>query len=231
MRGAEALVRWQHPRRGLLQPDDFIPTAETNGLIIPLGRWVLGQACTQTRQWKDSGLADAGFSVTVNLSARHIQDPNIVEHVVEVLQQSGLAPRALMLEVTETALIEDRVATTSTLAALKLLGVRIAVDDFGTGYSSLSYLSTFPLDVVKIDKEFTDQLTLSPEGGAMVRAVIDLATALGLETVAEGVEQQAQVTALEHLGCGLAQGFLFGRPVPADVLARELAPPRYATLT
>jgi diguanylate cyclase (GGDEF)-like protein/PAS domain S-box-containing protein len=221
-RGAEALVRWQHPRRGLLQPADFIPIAETNGVIIPLGQWVLERACTQVQQWKQDDLVDESFYVTVNLSARHVQDRRVVDHVVEALQRSQLAAAALVLEITETALLDDLDRTRSTLAALKALGIRLAIDDFGTGYSSLSYLSTFPLDVIKIDKSFVDQVTLTSGGEAMVRAVVELGRALGLKAVAEGIEHRDQAVALERLGCNLAQGYLFGKPVAAPEMARAL---------
>jgi diguanylate cyclase (GGDEF)-like protein/PAS domain S-box-containing protein len=229
--GAEALMRWQHPTRGLVSPDDFIPIAESNGSIVALGRWILEEACAQTQRWKSEGSAGPGFYVTVNLSARHIQDPNVVGDVLDVLARTQLAAGSLVLEVTETTLLLDHAAAASTLTALKGLGVRIAVDDFGTGYSSLAYLRAFPLDVIKIDKSFIDQLVVSPEGAAIVRAVIDLAEALGLQTVAEGVESREQRTALEHLGCKLAQGFLFARPVPAIEMATKLKAPLLATRT
>ena len=154
----------------------------------------------------------------------------MVSHVADVLLQSGLAPKSLVLEITETALIEDHTATSATLAALKQLGVRIAVDDFGTGFSSLSYLSTFPLDIIKIDKSFTDQVTVSAEGAAMVRAVVDIAAALRLTTVVEGIEHQAQATALEQLGYAMAQGYLYAKPGTAAEMARTLARPAYAAL-
>jgi EAL domain-containing protein (putative c-di-GMP-specific phosphodiesterase class I) len=216
------LVRWQHPQRGLLPPSEFIPIAETNGVIIPLGQWMLQQACGQVQQWRTEGLVDESFYVTVNLSARHIRDHRVVEHVVDALKRSHLAPAALVLELTETALLEDLDRTRVTLAALKALGIRLAVDDFGTGYSSLSYLSSFPLDVIKIDKSFVDQLTLTATGEAMVRAVVDLGRALGLQAVAEGIEHGDQVLALERLGCDLAQGYLFAKPMPAAEMAKAL---------
>ncbi len=222
-RGAEALVRWEHPQRGMVLPDDFIPIAETNGVIIPLGQWVLGEACSEVQRWKQAGIVDESFYVTVNLSARHLQDPRVVEHVVAALRQSGLPAAALVLEVTETALIEDLDKTRATLGSLKKLGLRLAIDDFGTGYSSLSYLSAFPLDVIKIDKSFIDQLALTTGGPAMVRAVVELAQALGLQAVAEGVEEREQADALELLGCHLAQGFLFARPMRAGEMERRLS--------
>lgn len=221
-RGVEALVRWEHPQRGLLQPSEFIPIAETNGVIIPLGQRVLEQACAQVQQWREERLVDETFYVTVNLSARHLQDHRVVEHVVDALKRSQLAPAALVLELTETALLEDLDRTRATLAALKALGIRLAVDDFGTGYSSLSYLSAFPLDVIKIDKSFVDQLTLTTAGEAMVRAVVDLGRALGLQAVAEGIEHRDQALALERLGCDLAQGYLFAKPMPAPEMANAL---------
>jgi diguanylate cyclase (GGDEF)-like protein/PAS domain S-box-containing protein len=227
--GAEALVRWHHPTRGLLQPVEFIPISETNGVIIPLGRWVLGEACAQVQRWKVEGLVGDAFYITVNLSARHLQDSDVVDHVVAALQRSQLSPGALVLEVTETALLEDHNRTRSTLAALKRLGIRLAVDDFGTGYSSLSYLSAFPFDVIKIDKSFIDQLALTSGGEAMVRAVVELAHTLGLEAVAEGVEDREQADALERLGCALAQGFLFARPMAASDMADALTR-RHATV-
>ncbi|MDQ1479557.1 MAG: hypothetical protein QOI44_418, partial [Actinomycetota bacterium] len=221
-RGAEALVRWQHPQRGLLQPSDFIPIAETNGVIIPLGKWVLEAACAQVQQWKQAGLVDESFYVTVNLSARHLQDRRVIGHVVEALHQSQLAPAALVLEITETALLEDIDRTRATLAALKALGIRLAVDDFGTGYSSLSYLRAFPLDIIKVDKSFVDQVTLTSGGEAMVRAVVELGRALGLQAVAEGIEHRDQAVAIERLGCNLAQGYLFAKPMPASEMERAL---------
>jgi diguanylate cyclase (GGDEF)-like protein/PAS domain S-box-containing protein len=224
-RGAEALVRWNHPQRGLLQPVEFIPISETNGVIIPLGRWVLAEACSRVQEWKEAALVDESFYITVNLSARHLQDRRIVDHVIEALERSRLSPAALVLEITETALLEDLDRTRSTLTALKELGIRLAVDDFGTGYSSLSYLSTFPIDVIKIDKSFIDQVALTSGGEAIVRAVVELAHTLGLKAVAEGVEQREQLDALDDIGCTLVQGFLFARPVPGDEMAESLGRP------
>jgi diguanylate cyclase (GGDEF)-like protein/PAS domain S-box-containing protein len=217
--GVEALVRWNHPHRGLLGPNEFIPVAETTGVIIPLGRWVLNEACRQTAAWKAAGIADDSFYVSVNLSARQVQDDNILDDVGEALEGSGLAARALVLEITETALIEDLNPAGVTLATLRHLGLRIAVDDFGTGYSSLAHLSNFPLDIIKLDKSFVDRVASSAEGERMVRAVVDLGRTLGLIAIAEGVEQ---ALALEHLGCEFAQGFLFARPMPASEMSALL---------
>jgi EAL domain-containing protein (putative c-di-GMP-specific phosphodiesterase class I) len=220
--GAEALVRWQHPLRGLVGPNEFIPVAEATGLIMPLGRWVLHEACRNAAAWKAAGIADDSFYVSVNLSGCHVQDDSVLRDVSTALADSGLAAEALMLEVTETSLIEDLNPAGSTLATLKALGLRIAVDDFGTGYSSLAYLSNFPLDIIKLDKSFIDRVATSAHGETMVRAVVDLARNLGLTAIAEGVEHADQAVALEHLGCQLAQGFLFARPMPASGLAALL---------
>jgi diguanylate cyclase (GGDEF)-like protein/PAS domain S-box-containing protein len=221
-RGAEALVRWQHPHRGFLAPNAFIPIAEATGLIVPLGRWVLDEACRRTAEWKRAGLATESFYVSVNLSARHVQDENVLGDVSTALEDSGLAAKALVIEVTESALIEDLVPAAATLARLKKLGLRIAVDDFGTGYSSLAYLSNFPLDIIKLDKSFIDRVATTADGETMVRAVVALAHTLGLTAIAEGVEHGDQAVALEHLGCRLAQGYLFARPMPANDMAALL---------
>ena len=218
----EALVRWKHPHRGLLGPNEFIPIAETTGLIVPLGRWVLHEACRKTAEWKAAGIADDSFYVSVNLSARQVQDDKILDDVCEALEGSGLAPCALVLEITEAALIEDLNPAGVTLATLRHLGLRIAVDDFGTGYSSLAHLSNFPLDIIKLDKSFVDRVASSAEGERMVRAVVDLGRTLGLIAIAEGVEQADQALALEHLGCELAQGFHFARPMPANEMSALL---------
>jgi diguanylate cyclase (GGDEF)-like protein/PAS domain S-box-containing protein len=222
MLGAEALVRWNHPHRGLIQPNDFIPVAETTGLVIPLGRWVLDQACRQTRRWQQIGLVDDAFYVSVNLSARHLRDAGVIDDVMHALDASGMPANALLIEVTETALVEDLDPAGTVLHDLKALGVRLAIDDFGTGYSSLARLSTFPLDIVKIDKSFIDRLAGNADGDAMVRAVVDLSHTLGMTTVAEGVEEPDQAIALSRLGCAVAQGFLFARPMPADDMTDAL---------
>ncbi len=221
--GAEALVRWQHPRRGLVGPDEFIPVAETTGLIAPIDRWVLNDACRQTKIWKVNGLADDSFYISVNLSSQHLQDPSIAEHVSDALAVSGIAPDAVVLEVTETGLVDDVDSAGAALAGLKRLGVRIAVDDFGTGYSSLTHLIKFPIDILKIDKSFVDRVADGANGEVMVRAVVDLAHTLSLKAIAEGVEHPDQARALERLGCNVAQGYLFAPPVPAPDMTALLA--------
>ncbi len=218
--GVEALIRWQHPDQGLVSPYRFIPVAEESGLIIPIGAWVLEEACHQLRDWHHQGPTGPQGSVEVNLSARQIDNPQIVRTVEEILSRTGLPPEHLTLEITESALMKDAGSALQVLRALKEIGVLLAIDDFGTGYSSLSYLQRFPLDVLKVDRSFVEELGVSSEGEKIVSAVIKLAHALGLKVVAEGVETTQQLEVLRSLECDYAQGFLFSRPVPAaDLIA------------
>ena len=216
--GVEALIRWHHPEQGLVAPVRFVPVAEESGLIIPIGAWVLEQACSQLRAWHEMGPVDRKGSVDVNLSARQIDDPGIVATVEEILAHTGLPPEHLTLEITESALMHDAASALVVLSALKELGVSLAIDDFGTGYSSLSYLQRFPLDVLKVDRMFVEELGMHTGGDEIVSAVVKLAHALGLQVVAEGVETERQFEVLRSLDCDFAQGFLFSRPVPADEL-------------
>jgi diguanylate cyclase (GGDEF)-like protein/PAS domain S-box-containing protein len=213
--GVEALIRWQHPDQGLIAPYRFIPVAEESGLIIPIGAWVIEEACQQLRDWQQVGRTGPTGSVDVNLSARQIDHPEIVETVEGILAATGLPPENLTLEITESALMKDAAAALEVLRALKGIGVSLAIDDFGTGYSSLSYLQRFPLDILKVDKSFVDELGDNAEGEAIVLAVINLAHALGLQVVAEGVETERQLEILHDLHCDFAQGFLFSKPVSA----------------
>ncbi len=217
--GVEALLRWRHPRTGEMSPDTFIPLAEDNGLIVPIGQWVLEQACAQAATWARSGHE---LSLSVNVSARQLERTDFVAEVKEVLRESGLDPAMLTLEITETALMRKPEATAALLNALKQLGVRIAVDDFGTGYSSLAYLRQFPVDSLKIDRTFITNVARSSEAHALAHTLIQLGKALGLETLAEGVEDHSQVLELKREGCDLAQGFLFARPFRAEGLERYL---------
>ncbi len=210
--GAEALVRWNHPVRGLLAPSEFIPIAETTGLIVPLGRQVLREATRQAQEWRQSGLVGPGFYVSVNLSTHQLQEPDLVDDICQALDVSGLPPEALVLEVTESALIENLDLALPRLHAIRILGVGLAVDDFGTGYSSLSYLADLPVNYVKIDKSFIDRITPEAGGTTMARAVIDLSRALGFTCIAEGVESESQRAILDELGCENSQGYLFARP-------------------
>ena len=220
--GAEALVRWNHPRRGLVLPAEFIGVAESTGLIVPLGNWVLNQACRQTQAWRQDGVVDDDFYIAVNLSARQLAEPTLVDTVIRALDDSGLPASALVLEITESTLMVNFDAGLARLWALKELGLGLALDDYGTGYSSLNRLGKLPIDIVKIDKTFVDQLTLKPEGAAVIKSVIDVTAALGLVSLAEGVEQKDQLAALDNLGCDNIQGYLFAEPMPSVAAASTL---------
>ena len=212
--GAEALVRWQHPERGLVTPSEFVSLAEETGLIVGLGAWVLEQAAEQAARWQADGVQD--FQVSVNLSARQLAQHDLTDHLWDVLRETGLSPEHLCLEITESVLMDDADATLAAIERVHALGVKLAIDDFGTGYSSLGYLKRFPVDAVKIDRSFVDGLGVDPGDTAIVSAVIGLSHALGLKVVAEGVETRAQLDELAALGCDHAQGFLFAQPRPAD---------------
>jgi diguanylate cyclase (GGDEF)-like protein/PAS domain S-box-containing protein len=221
--GAEALVRWQHPERGLLPPSHFIPLAEATELVVPVGRWVLRTACAAAAAWRTTDAGGRRLSVSVNVSGRQLQRGGFVEDVAEALRASGLAASRLVLEVTESVLLADLEMALQRLEALRALGVRVALDDFGTGYSSLAYLQRLPVDVLKIDRAFTADITAGGRRAALARAVVTLADTLGLHTVAEGVETEAQHDELRALGCGFAQGFLYARPLGVDAFAAFVA--------
>jgi diguanylate cyclase (GGDEF)-like protein/PAS domain S-box-containing protein len=221
--GVEALVRWRHPQRGLVGPDEFIALAEETGLILPLGRLVLEQACRHGARWQQQHGRE--LTINVNLSIRQLQDPGFVNEVTEILVASQLRAYCLTLEITESLLMQDTEAAVEKLTALKRLGVRVAIDDFGTGYSSLSYLQQLPIDILKIPKPFIDGIVNTGDESALARAIIKLAKTLRLETIAEGIEQQEQWDKLRDLECDLGQGFFFSKPVDSDdidaLLARE----------
>ncbi|HYW02984.1 MAG TPA: EAL domain-containing protein [Gammaproteobacteria bacterium] len=214
--GFEAVVRWNHPRRGMLQPDEFIPVAEDTGLITRLDGWVVATAARQVARWHALLGASDGPSLSVNLSPRKLRAGGVADELAAVLREARLPPRSLTVEITESALMEDTDTAFAELSAIRELGVRLSIDDFGTGYSSLAYLKRFPVTETKIDRSFVAGLGRDPNDTAIVRAVIALSHALGLETVAEGVENELQLEILGELGCELAQGFLFGPPLPAD---------------
>jgi diguanylate cyclase (GGDEF)-like protein len=211
--GFEALVRWEHPRRGRIPPMEFIPIAEESGLILDLGSWILHEACRACTSW-DTGTGGRGVSITVNVSGREIREPAYVDNVRSALRESGLAPHRLILEVTENVLVGNDSTTIDRLRALKALGVLLAIDDFGTGYSSLSYLQQFPVDIIKIDKSFIDHLGVVGSESPLSRAVVSLGGALSIRTVAEGIETEVQYERLRELGCGFGQGYLFAKPLP-----------------
>ena len=222
--GAEALVRWQHPELGMVPPGRFIPIAEESGLIVPLGEWVLHEACLQTMRWQKSGLTD--LVVAVNLSAVQFKRGDVEQTVVNALEASGLDPALLELELTESILIRNTETILDTVKRLKLLGVKLSIDDFGTGYSSLSYLKRFAVDKLKIDQSFIRDLATDPDDAAIVRAIIQMARSLGLKTIAEGVEEEGILDRLRVFRCDEAQGYHFAKPMPADEFARYLAEKR-----
>jgi diguanylate cyclase (GGDEF)-like protein len=218
--GAEALLRWRHPELGLLLPSEFIPIAEENGLIVPMGEWILQTACAQNRAWQDAGFAR--IRVSVNLSSRQLKR-NLSDSVSRALLGSGLEPRYLSLELTESVLVNHQKEGTDALHALRAMGLHLAVDDFGTGYSSFSYLKHFPLDTLKIDRSFIREIATHPDDAAITTAIIAMGHALGLKVIAEGVETEAHLTLLQKQGCDEIQGYLVGRPVPADHFVEHLA--------
>jgi diguanylate cyclase (GGDEF)-like protein len=224
--GVEALARWRHPLRGVVPPADFIPLAEETGLIVPLGRWVLGEACRQLAAWDAAAPGAPGaaaFSVSVNVSPRQFFDAGFVGDVRVALAASGVAPARLVLELTERVMHDRPEPALERFTALKALGVTLAIDDFGTGASALGYLQRFPIDVLKIDKTFVDGVAGEGAQGSLARTIVALGRALALRTVAEGVEAPEQRTALREAGCAMAQGFLFARPLDPEAVAALLA--------
>jgi len=228
--GAEALVRWEHPVDGLRAPDQFIGLAEESGLITEIGALVLNDACFQAARWVAETPTHDDLLVTVNLSARQVADDEIVDQVRAALEVSGLEPHRLVLEITETVLMHDRDAAAATLWLLKGLGVRIAIDDFGTGYSSLAYLRRFPIDMLKVAREFVDGLGRDAHDDVITHAIVELANTLGLLTVAEGIETTQQSETLAALGCDIAQGYLFSRPIEADAVSAVMAAPDWPAI-
>jgi len=218
--GAEALIRWQHPDRGLVSPAQFVAIAEDCGLILPIGRWVLREACRQAREWQRAGLPF--MRVAINVSATEFRAKTFLEEVSTTLKETGLEACYLDLELTEGVLMHNAKSTSSVLQALKRMGVHLAVDDFGTGYSSLSYLRQFPIDVLKIDQSFVRQISEDPNDSAIVRAIIDMGKNLKLRVIAEGIETQEQLALLQTWNCSEGQGYLFSRPVPAAQFAQLL---------
>ena len=233
--GFEALIRWPQPDGTFLSPAEFVPLAEMSGLIVPIGRWVIDQATHDAAGWQaSSGLP---LSIAVNLSPRQLHDPELVQCTAEALANAGLAPETLIIEITENLLLKDTELARARLAELRALGVKVAVDDFGTGYSSLAYLDQYPVDILKIDRSFVDPLGGNARSAALVRSIIDMASALDIDAIAEGVEDAGQLATLQSLGCRLAQGFFFARPRPAvdiagllaaDSIAEELPAQRHA---
>jgi diguanylate cyclase (GGDEF)-like protein/PAS domain S-box-containing protein len=226
--GVEALLRWEHPERGLMVPSDFIDVAEETGLIVPIGMWVIEQACRQAQRWRAARPEGEPLFVSVNLSGRQLDTPALIDNVADILLRTGLDPGLLGLEITESVVMRDPEVSTTALRALKDLGVRLAVDDFGTGYSSLAYLRRFPVELLKVDQAFVHGLgaeSVDAEDRAIVAAVVSLAHTLGMKAIAEGVETPDQLSELRALGCDMAQGFLIAKPITAsavdDLIARN----------
>jgi EAL domain-containing protein (putative c-di-GMP-specific phosphodiesterase class I) len=221
--GVESLLRWNHPQRGMVQPDEFIPALEDSGLILPVGEWVMREACAQIRRWQAMGVS--AVPVAVNLSAKQFHRPDLDALVRRVLADEGVAPELIELEITESCLMSDPEEAVRLLLGLRAAGLMISVDDFGTGYSSLSYLTRLPLTALKVDHSFVRDAAVSREAASIVRAVIDMAHNLEFTVIAEGVETEDQVAFLRRYGCDVGQGFLFGRPMPADDMALRLGVP------
>jgi EAL domain-containing protein (putative c-di-GMP-specific phosphodiesterase class I) len=226
--GFEALVRWQHPERGLVFPGDFIAVAEDTGLVLPMGRWVLGEACRQLREWQARFPTAAPLWVSVNLSSKQLAQPDIAEQIRQVLEETGLPGRSLKLEITESMLMESIDSAAGVLEQLRAMDIQVSIDDFGTGYSSLSYLHRLPLDTLKVDRSFVNGLGVDEERSAIVRTVITLAHNLGLEVVAEGVETREQAQLLRALGCRYGQGYLFSKPVDGEKAEQLVAAEAHA---
>ena len=220
--GAEVLLRWKHPERGMVTPMDFIPLTEETGLILPIGQWVLRTACLQLKAWQDQTRMQA-LELAVNVSARQFRDTDFVQQVAQALQQTGANPTRLKLELTESLVLDDVGDTVAKMDQPKALGVRFSMDDFGTGQSSLSYLTRLPLDQLKIDQSFVHNIGVKASDGIIIQSIIGLASKLGMEVIAEGVETSAQREFLQRNGCTICQGYLLGRPMPVEQFEQMLA--------
>ena len=223
--GLEALIRWQHPERGVIPPMDFIPLAEETGLILPIGDWGLSEACNQIQKWCREDPERTAPRVCVNLSARQFAREGLADHVEQLLRQTGISSRLLGLEMTESSLIPDAATALEVLSSLRRLGVSLSMDDFGTGYSSLHHLHSLPFDVLKIDRSFVARMTEGDQPLQIVRTIVELARVMGMDVVAEGIETREQYNLLQQLGCRYGQGFLFARPAPAEAVSRMLRLP------
>jgi diguanylate cyclase (GGDEF)-like protein len=217
--GVEALIRWRHPLRGVVPPDEFIPLAEDSGMIVEIGRWVLEEACRQAATWAEKGRA---LGIAVNVSAQQLARTGFADDVRHALEVSGIEASLLTLELTETTLMSDAAAACGALKDLKLLGVRVAMDDFGTGYASLSQLQRMPVDILKIDRSFVSALSQGGQARELLQAILGVGEALSLSVIAEGIEEREQMATLEEMGCELAQGFLMGRPDTAEIVEQML---------
>lgn len=219
--GMEALIRWQHPENGMISPLEFIPVAEQTGLIIPISDWVMETACKQNRIWQEEGMPN--MTVSVNLTSHQFQQKNFIDVITEILEKSGMNPQSLMLEITESTIMENTEISAINLHELAKLGMRLIIDDFGTGYSSLSYLKRFPIHAIKIDRSFVKEINTDPDSAAIAHAIISMAHSLKMKVVAEGVETENQLAFLCEQGCDEIQGYLFSRPLPAGDISKLLA--------
>ena len=227
--GLEALIRWQHPQLGLIPPSEFIPLAEDTGLIVPIGEWVLRTACLQGQRWRDQGFAPV--QIAVNISARQFHDQDLSQTVIRILEETGLSPKYLELELTESSIMQDAEFASEMLNRLKSMGINLSIDDFGTGFSSLASLKRLPIDALKIDRSFVKEATTDPDDAQLVMAIITLAHNLRLKVTAEGVETEEQLRFLQLLRCDEIQGYFFSKPLPADKLASVFEPRVYADYT
>ena len=219
----EALVRWEHPERGPLDPNEFVAYAEDSGLIVPIGEWVLREACLRAKEWQEIRPGAPPLVMSVNLSVQQLSRPDLAEIVEAILEETGLEGRRLALDITETVYAKTLAGNTAALDSLRKLGVKISLDDFGTGFSSLSYLKRLPADALKIDKSFVKGFGEDAEDTAIVRMIVELAHTLGLEVVAEGVESEEQARQLREAGCDMAQGFYFAEPLPPEAASGYVA--------
>jgi len=221
--GFEALVRWQHAERGLVSPGDFIPVAEETGLIVPLGRWVLAEACRQMHAWHRQYPTTPALMISVNLSGKQVVHPGLLDEIQHILRETALDPHVLKLEMTESVLIEHGRAVMELLTSLRAMGIKLGIDDFGTGYSSLSYLHRFPIDTLKIDRAFVNKIDSDEKDQGLVKTILTIAETLRLETIAEGIETAAHLATLRALACSYGQGYLFSRPVAGAVAEALIA--------
>jgi EAL domain-containing protein (putative c-di-GMP-specific phosphodiesterase class I) len=221
--GFEALLRWQHPERGLLSPAEFMAVAEETGLIVPIGHWILGEACRQTHAWQQTSDSDPPLAISVNLSSKQLLEPDLVEWIRQLLVRTGFDARGLKLEITESVVMENAAKAIAVIGELRELGVQIYMDDFGTGYSSLSYLHRFPVDTMKIDRSFISRVNSRDENAEIIRTIVALAHSLQMDVIAEGIETEAQLSHLKALQCKYGQGYFFSRPVDAESAGELIA--------
>jgi EAL domain-containing protein (putative c-di-GMP-specific phosphodiesterase class I) len=226
--GLEALIRWNHPTRGTVAPVEFLPVAESTGLILPIGRWTIRETCRRLRAWRDSSAASGGLTVSVNLSNRQFWDPDLRTYAREALAEAGLPPSALIFEMTEGVIMHNRESATELMRRFAADGIKLHVDDFGTGYSSLEALHQFPIDALKIDRSFIDRMSVDARSVELVRVMIEMGRTLGLDVIAEGIETEEQAEQLWKLGCAHVQGYRFSRPVRAEAVPGLLGVDRLA---